>query len=189
MSIFDKSGVTLFGRTLSQPIALGLVVAIGLLVPIGLQALAFAKRSSNSDLREALQHVQSARSEIAERTSKKDHVAARYVKKAPPLAGYMDQAARALKLEVADSNDRPDVAIGKKYTERYTVIHIRKAGLLPLIRFLETIEKSGHPMIVQRLNVRKRSGEANAYDVEVGVAAYDRALAPVTVATDKDKPK
>ncbi|MFO0667942.1 MAG: hypothetical protein U0174_28585, partial [Polyangiaceae bacterium] len=85
--------------------------------------------------------------------------------------------------------DRPEVAIGKKYSERYTVIHLRKAGLLPLIRFLETIEKSGHPMIVQRLNVRKRSGETNAYDVEVGVAAYDRATTPLSSPADKDKPK
>ena len=189
MSIFDKSGVTLFGKNLSQPISLGIVVAVGLFIPISLQTLAIAKRSSNADLREALQHVQSARSEIAERTSKKDHVASRYMKKAPPLAGYMDQTARALKLEVADSNDRPDVAIGKKYSERYTVIHLRKAGLLPLIRFLETIEKSGYPVIIQRLNVRKRSGETNAYDVEVGVAAYDRAPSAPPAATDKDKPK
>ncbi|MFO0667987.1 MAG: hypothetical protein U0174_28810, partial [Polyangiaceae bacterium] len=116
MSIFDKSGVTLFGKNISQPVSLGLVIAIGLFIPIALQTLAFAKRSTNSDLREALQHVQSARAEIAERTSKKDHVASRYAKKAPPLAGYMDQTARGLKLEVADSNDRPEVAIGKKYS-------------------------------------------------------------------------
>jgi general secretion pathway protein M len=70
--------------------------------------------------------------------------------------------------------DRPDVPIGKKYVERNTVIHLKKAGMLPVSRLLEAIEKSGHPVSVSRLNIRKRSGEPDSYDVEVGVSAFDR---------------
>ena len=98
-------------------------------------------------------------------------------------------------IQVTDSVDRPDIPHGKRYTERNTVIHLKKSGLSPIAKFLEGLEKSGHPVAVTRLNLRKRSGEADSYDVEVGVSAFDRtetapASAPASGgAGDKDKDK
>jgi general secretion pathway protein M len=50
--------------------------------------------------------------------------------------------------------------------------------MLPLARFLEAIEKSGFPVAMTRLSVRKRNGENDSYDVDVGVSSYDRSEAP-----------
>jgi general secretion pathway protein M len=47
-----------------------------------------------------------------------------------------------------------------------------------IAKFLESLEKSGYPIDVSRLNIRKRTGEPDSYDVEVGVSAYDRSEAP-----------
>ncbi len=155
---------------------LGFVGALLLLLalPFGLEAIVRSQRSDNDDLRQALSDVQDARVRVRERQLKKDAIAARYARKAPSLAGYLEQSARLQKLEVTESTPLPDVPHGKRYEEHGTNIHLKKAGMLPVARFLETIEKSGYPVAVTRLNIRKRSGENDSFDVEVGVSSYDR---------------
>ena len=151
----------------------GAFVAL-LLVPVGLDLYVRSEVSSNEELRQALSDVQEARSRIRERQQKKDAIVARYAKKAPALAGYLDKSAHAQKLEIPDSTPLPDVPIGKRYVEHGTNIHLKKTGMLAFARFLEALEKSSYPVGVTRLGIRKRSGEPDSYDVEVGVTAYER---------------
>lgn len=167
---------------LTMGAVVGFLVLIGL--PVGLESLVHAKRSDNDDLRTALDNVQRARAEVRERQLKKDSIAQRYANRAPSLAGFLEQAARTQKLEVTDSVDRPEIPHGKRYTERNTVIHLKKAGMGAIARFLENIEKSGKAVALTRLNIRKRSGEPDSYDVEIGVSAYDRNELPAA-APDK----
>jgi general secretion pathway protein M len=150
----------------------GLVVLLA--IPFGLEAVVRIDAGRNDELRQALADVQEARGRVRERQAKKDAVVARYARKAPSLAGFLEQKAREQKLEVPDSTPLPDVPHGKRYVEHGTSIHLRKTGMLALSRFLESIEKSGFPVVVSRLNIRKRTGEPDSYDVEVGVASYDR---------------
>lgn len=159
---------------------LGFVGAVVLLlaVPFGLEAWVRASMSDDDDLRQALTDVQEARGRVRERQAKKDAIAARYAKKAPALAGYLEQTARQHKLEVTDSTPLPDVPHGKRYVEHGTTIHLKKTGMLALARFIEALEKSGYPVAVTRLGLRKRTGEPDSYDVEIGVSSYDRNEAP-----------
>jgi general secretion pathway protein M len=154
----------------------GLVVLLA--IPFGLEAVVRIDAAKNDELRQALSDVQEARGRVRERQAKKDAIAARYGRKAPSLAGFLEQRAREQKLEVPDSTPLPDVPHGKRYVEHGTNIHLRKTGLQALSRFLESIEKSGFPVVVSRLNIRKRTGEPDSYDVEVGVASYDRSEPP-----------
>ena len=64
-----------------------------------------------------------------------------------------------------------DVPHGKTHVEHGTNIHLRKTGTLPLAKFLESLEKSGYQFAISRLEIRKRSGENDAFDVECGVAS------------------
>jgi len=155
---------------------LGFVGAFVLLlaIPFGLEAFIRSQQSDSEDLRQALSDVQDARGRVRERQLKKDAIAARYARTAPSLAGFLEQSARAQKLEVTDSTPLPDVPHGKRYMEHGTNIHLKKTGMLPLALFLESIEKSGYPVAATRLNIRKRSGEPDSYDVEVGVSSFDR---------------
>jgi general secretion pathway protein M len=163
---------------------LGLMVFVGL--PGGLEAAVISRRTEVTDLRVALDAVRGARAQIRERQSKKDSIALRYAKKAPVLAGFIAELAHAQKLDVSDSVDRPEVPHGKKFSERSTTIHLRKAGMLPIAKFLESVETSGYPVIVSQLNIRKRAGEPDSYDVEVSIAAYDRVV-PVEKTDKSDK--
>jgi general secretion pathway protein M len=168
-------------------LALGGLVAFMLLIagPVLLQSLVYSRKSDNDDMRAALSAVQSARGQVRERQARKSGIAQRYAKRAPSLAGYLEQAARGQKLEVSDSADRPDVPHGKRYVERNTIIHLKKSGMYAIAKFLEGLEKSEYPVSVSRLSIRKRAGEPDSYDVEVGVSAFDRN--EQAAADDKEK--
>ncbi len=133
------------------------------------------KRSEIQDLRAAADAVQAARVQVRDRQLKKDAILARYQNRAPELGGFLDQKARAQKLEVSESSDRPPLPIGtsKRYTERATTIRLKKAGLLPLTEFYASIEQAPHPVTISKLSMRKR--DKDSYDVEVTVSAFDRA--------------
>lgn len=174
IALFQRSGLNPREQRVATfaVFVLGFFVLLG--IPVGVQMLVSSRKSDNEELRAALTAVNGARPQIRERKAKKESIAQRYAKKAPPLAGYLGQEATKSKLQVTESVDRPDVPVGKKYTERQSVVQMKKTGLLPLATFLEGLEKSGLPIAVSRLNVRKRAAEADSFDVEVGVSAYDR---------------
>jgi general secretion pathway protein M len=153
-------------------VVLGVFVLLG--IPFGLSSLVSSRRADNEELRAALTAVNNARGQIRERQEQKSGIAQRYAKKAPQLAGFIEQTASGQKLQVTDSVDRPDVKHGKRYTERHTVVHLKKSGMASIAKFLEAVEKSGYPVSVSRLNIRKRAAEPDSYDVEVGVSAFDR---------------
>ncbi len=145
-----------------------------IVLPIGLEAAVHARLSEVEDLRAALDAVQKARGPIRDHQARKAAIAQRYQKRAPALAGLIEQLATAQKLEVVDSVDRPDQPRGKKFTERATTVHLKKAGMLAIATFLETVEQSGYPMIVSQIDLRKRAGEHDSYDSEVTISTYDR---------------
>jgi len=178
----DRFGLSAREQRLAQIL---LVVAAGLLflaLPVGLESYVAAKRSDNADLRDALEAVQASRAQAHAFQAKREAVDTRYAKKAPELGGFLEQLARKQKLELTDSVDRPPVPVGKRYIERSTTIHLRKAGLLAISRFMESIEQSGSPVAISRLNLRRRTGEQDSYDVELGVSAYDRVQKPAGAA-------
>ncbi|MFO0661029.1 MAG: hypothetical protein U0165_14530 [Polyangiaceae bacterium] len=70
--------------------------------------------------------------------------------------------------------DKPDAPSGKKFTERYTTARFRKAGGLPMLHVFEKVEQSGFPMAITRMNIRKRAGEHDSFDAELGVSAFDK---------------
>jgi len=193
LSMFERWGLNPREQKVATAALFVLAGVLLLAIPVGLSMLVSSRKTENEELREALASVNGARGKIRERQDRKSSIASRYGKKTPPLAGFLEQNASANKLQVTDSVDRPDIPHGKRYVERNTVIHLKKAGLAPISRFLEAIEKSGYPVAVTRLNVRKRAGEPDSYDVEVGVSAYDRtepaAPAPATSAPPDPKDK
>ncbi len=187
--IFERWGLNPREQRIATVAVLVLGVMLVLAVPIGLQTLVSRRSNENDELRSALNAVNGARAQIRERADRKASIAQRYGKKTPQLAGFLEQTASAQKLQVTDSVDRPDVPHGKRYLERNTVIHLKKSGMGPIAKFLEALEKSNYPLAVSRLNIRKRAGEADSYDVEVGVSAYDRIEpVPTTAPAASSKP-
>ena len=199
--VFERWGLNPREQRVATIAVLVLAAFVLLGIPVGLQMLVSSRKAENEELRSALQAVNTARSQIRERQEQKSSIASRYAKKAPQLAGFIEQNASAQKLQVTDSVDRPDTKHGKRYNERHTVVHLKKSGMASIAKFLEAMEKSGYPVSVSRLNIRKRAAEPDSYDVEVGVSAFDRedkgggsasptgaaSSSPGAPSTDKDK--
>jgi general secretion pathway protein M len=149
----------------------GMLILIG---PIGVWSMLSRKRGDNQELRELIQTIHDSSAQVSERRAKHDALLARYAKPAPQLAGFIDEAAKANGIAAAESQDRPEVPHGKRYSERITVVKMHKVGMLALAKTLEKIEQSGYPVAVSRLNIKPRSGEPDSYEVELGVSAFDR---------------
>jgi general secretion pathway protein M len=179
-------------RRLVNALGVFLGVAVVLAVPIGLTSVVHGREAENQELATALSTVQEARGQVRDRKEKKEQLLQRYSKKAPALAGFLEQAAQHEKLELMDTDKRPDLPHGKRYVERSTAVHLKKAGLVPITKFLEAIEKSGYPVELSHLTMRKRLGEQDSYDVQVGVSAFDRndvAAAPTAAASPATQEK
>lgn len=151
---------------------LGVVLLLAL--PIYVVKTVSDKRAENEQLRVLVDSIYEARAAIGERKAKHDTLLARYGRPAPALAGFIEEAARANNIGAAESQDRPEAPHGKRYTERMTVVKMHKVGMLALAKMLEKIEQSGFAVVISKLNIKPRSGEADSYEVELGVSAFDR---------------
>jgi general secretion pathway protein M len=162
----ERRLLTIFGGLLGASVVL--------LVPIGIVTMVSSARSENEEIRGAIEQIYEAKAHVAERRAKHDALVGRYAKKAPPLAGFLDEAAKAEGINAAESQDRQPIPHGKRYFERVTIIKMHKVGMLPLAKMLEKIEQSGYPVAVTKLSIKPRSGEPDSYEVELGVSAFDR---------------
>jgi general secretion pathway protein M len=164
-----------------------LVVFLVLLVPYGSSAMLASRREHNESLRNAIRVVQGARGSLDENKEKRAAIDRRYDNTAPALAGFIENAARKSGLEIPESQDRADAPQGKKFVERSTVVRLRKVSMLPLVKMLEGLENSNHPIVISRLNIRSRGRETDAFDVELGISAFDRVAKKSK--TEKPSPK
>jgi type II secretory pathway component PulM len=167
-------------RRLVSWLAMALIVFFVLLVPLGASMMLGSRREGNRALREASAAVKNAREDVRQRQAKREAIAQRYANRPPPLAGVLEKAARENHLDIPESQDRPEVPHGKKYVERTTVVRLRKASMLQIAKMLESLEQQHMPLSVSRLNIRRRGGERDSYDVELGLSAYDRNEAATT---------
>jgi general secretion pathway protein M len=151
-----------------------LAIFVLIMAPLGLSLVVGSRRDQTKALRDTISTVKGAREDVRQRQARRSAVLARYEGHAPPLAGLLEKAARDNRLDVPESQDRPDVPHGKKYIERTTVVRLRKTTMLQLAKMLEQIEQQRLPLAITRLNVRRRGGESDSYDIELGVSAFDR---------------
>lgn len=158
-------------------------VFVLLLLPVGVTALLSSKRGKVEALRSAINELQLGRAKVKRQEAERAKVLARYANPAPALAGFLEKQAQQAAIEIPESQDRAAVPHGKRYEERSTKIVLRKVGMLNLVKFMEGIETSGHPVSISRLDIRKRGTETDSYDVEMIVSAYDR-----KAETRKEKP-
>ncbi len=142
--------------------------------PVAVWSYVNGKRVENQEVREQIDQNYDARAQVSERKAKRDGLLARYARQTPPLAGFIEESAKENGVSAAESQDRPPVPHGKRYSERVTTVKIHKIGMLALAKTLEKIEQSGYPVAITRLNLKPRSGEPDSFEVDLAVSAFDR---------------
>jgi general secretion pathway protein M len=161
-------------RRLLSALGVIFVVLFVFLVPFLIGSSLRSSREENAKLRDAIASLQAGRAKVQVRKEKEDGIAAKYARKAPNLAGFLENVATANSVQIPSSQDKKNPPIGKMYEERHTEVQFRKVGGYALLKTLEKIEKSGYPVSITRLSIRKRSTEHDQYDVNLGVSAFDR---------------
>lgn len=161
-----------------RTLLLGFVGTIGaaifLFLPIYLHQTVGSSRDQNQEIRDFLERVTESRDRIAKRKSAREALLARYAKKMPALATFVEDAAKANAVEIAEASAKPDVPHGKKYVEHVLSVRMKKVGLAGFAKTLEKIEKSGYPVAITKLKLTPRAGEADSYDVEMHVSSFER---------------
>jgi general secretion pathway protein M len=157
-------------------------------IPFGVSALLSEAEATHSELVDAISRVESEGEAVRERQAERDALLARYETPVPALAGYLDKAAQASGIAIPESKDPSPIAHGKKFEERFTSISLRKVSLLPLVKFMERVSGGPEPISISKLNIRKRGGEPDSYDVQMTVSAFHR-IAPKEAPAAKAKPE
>lgn len=149
----------------------GVLVILGL--PLGMSTLVSSRRSTNEAIRSTISQIQAARTLIARRSAQHAALQRKYATPAPPLAGFLAKLASDVGVDIPESQDRAVVPRGKHYDQRSTKIVLHRVGMLKLVQFMQKIERSGYPVSITGLDIRKRGAEPDSYDVEMVVSAYD----------------
>jgi hypothetical protein len=170
-------------RRLVMLLGIVFVGVLLLLVPVGVAALLSDSTETHTRLREAIDRLEAEGDAFRERQAEKEAIKARYETPTPALAGFLDKAASASGMLIPEIKDQSPVVHGKRYEERSTAISFREVGLLALVKFMERIAGGVDPISITKLNVRKRGGQPDKYDVQMTVSAYHR------LQTKDDKPK
>ena len=154
---------------------MGLFVAIVVIgVPLGLYTTVSSMRDENQEVRDVTDTLIESREKMEKLRAARDAQASRYARPAPAMAGFLEDAARANQVELAETTTKPDLPHGKKYVERITVSKMRKAGLRGLSKTLERIARSGYPVAITRLGIKPRVGEPDQYDVDISISAFEK---------------
>ena len=152
-----------------------LIAGIGIILapPIALLAVLHSKKSDVEAVREAITSIEAQSDAIQHAKAEKLALTERYRSPAPQLQAFLAKLASDVGVEIPESQDRQIVPRGKRFDERSTKVTLRKVGMLKLVRFLEKIELSGHPIKVSQIDIRKRP-DPDSYDVDLVVSAFDR---------------
>lgn len=151
-------------------LALMLLVLLPLLVRSGVTAQA----DENERIRQVLEAIEDERMSLAQHQAEVAVVEKRYARKAPALASFLAKQAEQVGLEIPETEDRSTVPRGKQFKERASRIRLKRVGLLQFSNFMSSIEKSGYPVSISRLVMKKNSAKPDQFDVEMDVSAFDR---------------
>jgi general secretion pathway protein M len=163
-------------RRLLTLLAVVVFVVLVLLFPLGVTALLHTSRGDNETIREAIAQISASREVIERGRTVRQFLEDRYSRPAPPLASFLAGLASEVGVEIPESQDRAPVPHGKRYEEKSSKITLRRVGMLKVVRFLEKIEQSGHPVSISQLTIRKRSIEPDSFDVDLVVSAFERKI-------------
>lgn len=153
---------------------IGLFVAIVVIgVPVGLYTTVSSMRDENQEVKDTIDSLLESREKLEKQRAARDAQAARYARPAPAMAAFLEDAARANQVELAETTTKPDLPHGKKYVERITVSKMRKTGLRGLAKTLERIARSGYPVAITRLGIKPK-GEPDQYDVDISISAFEK---------------
>jgi type II secretory pathway component PulM len=128
----------------------------------------------NADIREALATIAKNRDEYLEAKARAQSQEQRLGSDPPQLVADIESAAREETVQIAESNERPPLAVGKRWLEHDVDLKIRGVGLQALADFLRRVETGPRPIFCTRLSLKRRFSESDKLDAELTATAFER---------------
>lgn len=176
-----------------------LVIAFASVFCVTIAAVSFALvKKKTGDLKSTIEEnalvlteLKENREELSDKIRMKEQEEARFENPAPPLLGLLEKLGGEAGIDIPESRDLPDEAIGKKWTHKSVEIRLRKIGLDSLVHFMVKIknENRTYPLAVTKMNIKKRAGEPNSYDIQMTVSTYTKKGSSKKKTEDKEKKK
>jgi hypothetical protein len=149
---------------------------------VSVAAVSFALvKKKTGDLRAAvdeneriLSQIKENKETIREQLDRKKEEERKFENAPPQLLGLLDKLGGESGIDIPESRDMPDETIEKKWIHKSVEIKLRKIGLETLVAFMVRIKNQNRnfPLAVNKLNIKKRTGELNSYDVQMMVSTY-----------------
>lgn len=149
------------------------VLSLGLGVYLVFSAISDLQ-DSGADIREALSAINKNRDDYLEAKARTAAQEVRLGTEPPQLVADIESAAREESVQIAESNERPAVAAGKRWLQHDVDIKIRGVDLQALTKFLKRIETGPRPIFCTRLYLKRRFSEADKLDAELTAVAFER---------------
>jgi len=128
----------------------------------------------NADIREALSAITRHRDEYLDAKTRTAQQDARIGMEPPQLIADLEAAAREEQIKIEESNERPVVAAGKRYSQHDVDLRIREVDLQSLTKFLRRVETGPRLIVVTRLSLKRRYSDAEKLDAELTASAFER---------------
>ena len=174
-----------------------LVIAFASIFCVTIAAVSFALvKKKTGDLKSTIEEntlilaeLKANREELSDKIRMKEQEEARFENPSPPLLGLLEKLGGEAGIDIPESRDLPDESIGKKWTHKSVEIRLRKIGLDSLVHFMVKIknENRKYPLAVTKMNIKKRAGEPNSYDIQMTVSTYTKKGSSKKKAEDKEK--
>jgi type II secretory pathway component PulM len=160
----EKRLVGLLGATLVSLVVFGIFYLS--------QSAVAEIEEDNARLEQALAAIGRARTRLAALSAERESAERRFSTKAPALGSFVEATARQQSITVGEVVDQPEETIGR-YTRRAVRVRLQNVALRPAIDLLAAIENSPYPVALERVLVEHYQ-PGDQYNVQIGVAAYDR---------------
>lgn len=128
----------------------------------------------NADIRDALTTIGKNRDDYLEAKARAQAQEVRLGTDPPQLVADIESAAREETVQIAESNERPPLAVGKRWLEHDVDLKMRGVGLQALSNFLRRVETGPRPIFCTRLSLKRRFSEADKLDAELTATAFER---------------
>lgn len=131
-------------------------------------------KEGNADIREALTAIAKHRNDYLEAKARTEAQETRLGSEPPQLIADIENAAREESVQISETNGRPPVAAGKRWTQHDVDLQIRSVDLQAITKFLRRVETGPRPIFVTRLSLKRRFSENDKLDAEVTATAFER---------------
>jgi general secretion pathway protein M len=128
----------------------------------------------NRDIREALSMIAKHRDEYLDAKSRSATQEARIGTDPPQLTADLEAAAREEQVQIDESNERPTVPAGRRYSQHDVDIKVRQVDLQSLTKFLRRVETGPRLIMFTKVSLKRRYSEVDKLDVELTATAFER---------------